>query len=321
MQAGFQNLNATDSSKEIHLFDFQREFLEEIARHQIAKTPTIGTRGDLTTRICNSNGIGQCVSMGCPSLTISRDPNLGSTLQTGWDFVRQKLARGKIWSSQRPLSQNVKVDGERTAASTCNATVIQRTVMQDGRNKLRVALFVPNINKGTVKYDQAIFLKRDPLHRFLFNIYHEHAFFVRQSNYDPMQIREFSKTCGVRGGSATMKEFHNAEDWISTLKESANLVVSMRIHGGMNGISAGVPTIVIPTDYRMNLSQQQLVFLLFVIDVIAHCHQQCASTHLAASLGVVTPSLTPVRPGLTVIVIVTLPLSDTRMMDMARKTS
>jgi len=25
----------------------------------------------------------------------------------------------------------------------------------------------------------------------------------------------------------------------------------MRIHGGMSGISAGVPTIVIPTDYRM----------------------------------------------------------------------
>jgi len=220
VQAGFQNLNATDNSKEIHLFDFQREFLEEIARHQIARTPAIGTRGDLTTRTCKSNGIGQCVSMGCPSLAISRDPNLGSTLQAGWDSVRQKLARGKMWSSQRPLSQNVKVDGERTAASTCNATVIQRTVMQDGKNKLRVALFVPSITKGTVKYDQAMILKRDPLYRFLFNIYHEHdAFFVRQSNYDPKQIREFSKTCGVRGGSATMKEFHNAEDWISTLKE------------------------------------------------------------------------------------------------------
>ena len=33
----------------------------------------------------------------------------------------------------------------------------------------------------------------------------------------------------------------------------------------------------------VNLSQQQPVFLLFVIDVIAHCHQQCASTHLANS--------------------------------------
>ena len=95
--------------------------------------------------------------------------------------------------------------------------------MQDGRNKLRVALFAPAIHKGMVEKDQAIFLKRDPLYRFLFNIYHEHdAFFVRQSNYDPKQIKEFSQTCGVRGGSATMKEFHNAAD----------LVVSMRIHGG-----------------------------------------------------------------------------------------
>ena len=48
-----------------------------------------------------------------------------------------------------------------------------------------------------------------------------------------------------------MKEFHNAEDWISTLNESADLVVSMRIHGEMSGISAGVRTIVIPTDCRI----------------------------------------------------------------------
>ena len=61
----------------------------------------------------------------------------------------------------------------------------------------------------------------------------------------------------------------------------------------------------------VNLFQQQLVFDSFfrdfVFDVTAHCHQQCASAHLANSAspisfnrlfrGVMTPSLTLVRPG------------------------
>lgn len=245
MQLEFQNIADASHNNRLELFDFQRVFLEELASHQTSETPAIGTRGYVTSRACSDSGVNQCVSMGCPSLTISCDPNLGATLQAGWDLARQKLMFASNRTSGLGPSKRVKVDGERTAASTCNATLIRRTVEEDGRNKLRVALFAPAITKQSddVKY-------RDALYRFLFNIIHEHdAFFVRQSDYDPGQIKEFSQTCGVRGGSATMKEFHNAEDWISSLNGTVDLAVSMRIHGGMSAISAGVPTIVIPLTF------------------------------------------------------------------------
>ena len=66
------------------------------------------------------------------------------------------------------------------------------------------------------------------------------------------------------------------------------------------------------TSSSVNLFQQQPTFdsfhRVFVFDVTAHCHLQCARAHLANRAshtkllqtlfrGVMTPSLTPVRPG------------------------
>ena len=40
---------------------------------------------------CENEGIMHCVSLGCPSLTIARDANLGRTLQERWQTTVAKL--------------------------------------------------------------------------------------------------------------------------------------------------------------------------------------------------------------------------------------
>ena len=45
-------------------------------------------------RICENSGFTHCLSMGCPSLTISRNMNLGAILEDKWNQVLQVLKKG-----------------------------------------------------------------------------------------------------------------------------------------------------------------------------------------------------------------------------------
>jgi hypothetical protein len=70
-------------------FDFQTSLLSKVSKRQTR--PSIGVRGDLSEAICFNSRINHCVSMGCPSLTISRDLKLGRTLQDNGLKVVDKL--------------------------------------------------------------------------------------------------------------------------------------------------------------------------------------------------------------------------------------
>ena len=47
-------------------------------------------RGNITSHLCDKAGILACVPLGCPSLTINWEMNLGSVLKSQWMLARQK---------------------------------------------------------------------------------------------------------------------------------------------------------------------------------------------------------------------------------------
>ena len=90
IQAKFAEVE--DVSK-IALFDFHADFLKEVVARQ--RSPSIAVRGDFTETACKNAHVNNCISMGCPSLTISHDLNLGKTMKTRWDATMEKIQKGE----------------------------------------------------------------------------------------------------------------------------------------------------------------------------------------------------------------------------------
>ena len=78
---------------DVKYFPYLTKFLKAVEDHQ--SKPAIGTRGKATTKVCENSGITHCVPLGCPSLTISRQDNLGQKMQEKWNKAGQKLKMGK----------------------------------------------------------------------------------------------------------------------------------------------------------------------------------------------------------------------------------
>ena len=57
-----------------------------------SKAPRAGftVRGNITSDLCDKAGIRACVPLGCPSLTINLEMNLGSLLKSQWIQARQR---------------------------------------------------------------------------------------------------------------------------------------------------------------------------------------------------------------------------------------
>ncbi|GMH90512.1 hypothetical protein TL16_g11792 [Triparma laevis f. inornata] len=90
IQAEFKDVE--DVSK-IALFDFHADFLNEVVARQ--RSPSIAVRGDFTETACKNVHVNNCISMGCPSLTISHDLNLGRIMKTRWDATMEKIQKGE----------------------------------------------------------------------------------------------------------------------------------------------------------------------------------------------------------------------------------
>jgi len=94
IQKMFENstssVNSIDSFHD-KLFDHQAEYLKEIEKHQTI--PAMSVRGELTKKACENSGISHCVALGCPSLTISTEANLGAKLQANWQNLLERVER------------------------------------------------------------------------------------------------------------------------------------------------------------------------------------------------------------------------------------
>jgi Polysaccharide pyruvyl transferase len=191
--------------------NYQTEFLRQVSKQQ--KVPSIGVRGDMTTAVCENSGIHNCVSMGCPSLTISRDKNLGLTLETNWNSVLKRLAA---------KDKTVKI------AMTCPA--------KSGKTVDIAHAVMANILE---EYgDQVTVIEQSK---------------EDMPNLGDFLGRKWGAilpTTTLNISSIQSKDFVNVESWLAGAKEF-DLCISFRIHGSMTFISSGVPTVATPTDFRI----------------------------------------------------------------------
>jgi len=89
IQAKFSDIK---DSKHIALHEHQAHLMNEIAKRNTLEK-SVSVRGEFTETACINAGVHCCLSLGCPSLTISRERNLGQLLGSKWSAVESKLAQ------------------------------------------------------------------------------------------------------------------------------------------------------------------------------------------------------------------------------------
>lgn len=197
----------------------QTKFLEAAAeRGPPDASPNIAVYGKISQTICENSGVHSCIAMGCPSLTLSREPSLGKVLEKKWHSVINNIERGK---------------------------------------KLDVVLVLPELNgEGFVGLGSAAFSAITNLYA---NICKRHtcSFVVQNEWTDKQYFLELDYAAEFVDES----QFHlfsgEVDEWLDFVKEK-DFVVSARIAGGMAGIATGVPSIIIPTDYRIEEAAEEM---------------------------------------------------------------
>lgn len=90
IQAKFEDLQETEH---LQLHEHQVTFMNEIDKRGIGKS--VAVRGNITETACRNSNVTNCLSLGCPSLLISRSPDLGQVLENKWNSVASRLSNGK----------------------------------------------------------------------------------------------------------------------------------------------------------------------------------------------------------------------------------
>jgi Polysaccharide pyruvyl transferase len=213
-EEGKQDYNLTLKNLKLP-YKYQETFLSEISSRQ--NIPAIGVRGDLTKSVCQNSGISHCVSTGCPSLTISRDINLGRTLESSWLKVKKNLEeKGGDYSIKIAL-----------AAPTLGIGRTFRTAY-----RLMATLIARYGNQVTLIAQS----EQDP---------------VRFNDYLQTHWKTKYPTSWLLNESAIKYEqYRNVESWLEGTKKY-DLCISFRIHGSMPFYSSGIPAVIIPTDFRI----------------------------------------------------------------------
>lgn len=179
------------------LHSAHRHLLNALQKHNNGGF-SVGVRGNMTEIACKNGGFNHCISLGCPSLTINRSPNLGHDLKSKWNKTLNKLKK---------------------------------------RDKIKVGLTLPKL--GLSKYT------RHALMVHLEKIYkgNNDAYFILQSPADRDLASKIAR-------QANIIIFDNVEDW-TAFTADLDILISFRIHGGMAGIIAGTPAVIVPTDIRI----------------------------------------------------------------------
>lgn len=209
----------SDATSNLQLpFEYQKEFLRVVSSRQ--DQPAIGVRGDLTKSVCDNSGIKHCVSMGCPSLTISRDRNLGKTLHNRWNAVREKIMTHP--------------------------------------NDVKIAIAMPAFNSDppgkavfTAMELFATILERFGTKVTIIQQFADDAW--RMLNYTLTEWKDMypNTTIDRDGLYHNREEYYSIETWRSGIQKKYDLCISARIHGTMLFIGSGIPAISIPTDFRI----------------------------------------------------------------------
>jgi hypothetical protein len=109
------------------------------------------------------------------------------------------------------------------------------------KERVKLAIAVPAFQFADVSYARVM--------EKLFSICKEHdCTFFMQANYDQSQLLKYAVDSVNEGQIVHFKE--DVEVWFEFISKF-DFMVSTRIHGGMSAIVNEVPTIILPTDYRI----------------------------------------------------------------------
>lgn len=113
--------------------------------------------------------------------------------------------------------------------------------LSGGNSSLKIGIGLPALHDDKAKYAKIMNL--------LLAVCEDHdCHFIEQAGYDKSLLLNYAKD------KVNVKNVHSfnegVEPWFQFMHQ-LDFVVSTRIHGGMAGISNGIPTIVIPTDMRI----------------------------------------------------------------------
>ena len=194
VQIDFSTMSVQTLSNKNVLHTSHRNLLNELQKHRKGEF-SVSVRGNITETACKNAGFNNCISLGCPSLTINHSRNLGQDLKLKWDKFLGKLERGEKIKLGLTLPDKKK------------------------NNKNLISLFKKIYDSSNIVY------------------------FILQTENDreiALKIAEHSD----------IFMFDNVEDWMEFTSD-LDIILSPRIHGGMAGIIAGTPAVIIPTDFRI----------------------------------------------------------------------
>ena len=197
-------------SEGIVLPESQRPFLQDIEARTPPHSMAMSVRGKLTQQACESANVTNCNPLGCPSLTISREQDLGGLLRSRWEAVLDKVRSG-------------------------------------AGGGLRISMVLPAISHHD---DPAYAAILEPM----MTIYeaHKDTTFIIQMGYDAGVLQAYLRAQNMTAiPTESFVHFNAVEAWREYLS-GRDLLLSTRIHGGMAGISVGLPTLVIATDFRVS---------------------------------------------------------------------
>jgi len=214
----FQELDKK-SLKVAELTDFQTKFLLEVEdRGSEDDTPNIGVYGKISKKVCENSGIKSCVAMGCPSLTLSREPSLGKLLQDKWNKALKSMKQG---------------------------------------DKLKVVLVLPEVHgQGYIGLKSVPYIG---IAKMYTNICLEHdcSFVIQDKGTDKQYFLDYDFASAAVNEDQFVVFDEDIDEWLDYMSDK-DFVISTRIRGGMAGISTGVPTIMIPTDYRIQEATEEM---------------------------------------------------------------
>mmetsp|Transcript_23397 Transcript_23397/g.28742 ORF Transcript_23397/g.28742 Transcript_23397/m.28742 type:complete len:348 (+) Transcript_23397:531-1574(+) len=117
-------------------------------------------------------------------------------------------------------------------------TTLER-LMRGEKIKIGVTLPAPGVKKETNEYNRQLISSIEKIYRSKHDVY-----FIKQTRED----RKIASQ--IVSDNSYAISFDNAEDW-REFTGGLDVIISSRIHGGMAGIMAGTPAVIIPTDMRI----------------------------------------------------------------------
>lgn len=207
-------------------------WIKSIAERSPNEAPNISVRGPFTKTVLDHYGLGgQAVVLGCPSLFLNPDPDLGKAIESkSRKFKRIAVAAGlSHWSNLRAIEQSLV----RMVTDTGGSYVGQHV------------LSMIQLTRGEASYLELVELKQH-----------------RDYLCPEMSLDEFVFWTERHGNV-----FFDVANWMEHYRRF-DFVIGARIHGTMLALQAGVPAICIVHDSRtLELCQTMMVPYVLAKDI------------------------------------------------------